>query len=169
MILAFYSCLLNQRKCPPLGSFGLLTNGWNQSHNWIGMMILDSPRGAGWSRETWVRFSFTLIFFFLSSPITHLLYPGRLSSNRKAGRKKWDGEWKEKQWGERRRQIKSNLLGWLWGCRYTPDGDPELDGLLCGNNPLRLIKRLRNHSWSNKNPLSMSHSHLHHNKDTFRE
>lgn len=146
MILAFYLCLLNQRKCPPLGSFGLLTNGWNQSHNWNGVMKLDSPRGAGWSRETWVKFSFTLIFFLLSSPITHLLYPGRLTSNRKvAGKKGWRME--KEEIGERGdRQIKSNLLGWLWGCRYTPDGDPELDGLHRGNNPLILVKRLRNHS-----------------------
>lgn len=49
----------------------------------------------------------------LSFPITHLLYPGRLSSNREAGRKK---EWRMEgeAMGEKRdRQIKSNLLGCL--------------------------------------------------------
>lgn len=55
------------------------------------------------------------------------------------------------------RQIKSNLFAFLRGCRYTPDCDPELDGLQCGNNPLRLIKRLRIHSWSNESHLSLSH------------
>lgn len=134
MILAFYPRVFNQRKCPLFGSFGILTSSWNQSHNLNGMMILDSPWGAGWSRETWVRFSYTLIFFLLSSPITHLLYPGRLSSNRKAGRKKGMENGKRGNGERGDRQIKSNLLGWLWGCRYSPDGDPELDGLHCGNN-----------------------------------
>lgn len=67
------------------------------------------------------------------------------------GQEKRDGGWKERRWGEKDRQIKSNLLGCLWGCRYTPDGDPELDGLHCGNNPLWLIKSPRNHLWFNTN------------------
>jgi len=99
-------------KTPSIGKFWAFDQQLKSIPQLKRMMKLDSPRGAGWSRKTWVRFSFTLIFFLFSFPITHLLHPGRMSSNRKAPRKK---EWRmeREEIGEKDRQIKSNLLGWL--------------------------------------------------------
>lgn len=151
MILAFFSSLLNQRKMPSPGKF------WASDQRLKSIPRLKRCDDIGLpARSRLVQRDVGEIQLFshlllLSFPITHLLYPGRLSSNREAGRKK---EWRMEgeAMGEKRdRQIKSNLLGCLWGCRYAPDGDPELDGLHCGNNPLWLIESLGNHLWSNKN------------------